>query len=179
MANLERVIREKGKRLDRVDEAFLHERTIDRKTYERQRDQLSEQIPEGSRFDGERGGTAVTCLAVGARISGRIRFGVPSGNRTRVSALKGPCPNRWTMGTRCWGGRLRARHQPCQPSNIPYAAALTATRRTAGYQMTGTMPDSVMVASRVRSGRPRSRATAQINASKGSRVNRRSLASNT
>ena len=25
--------------------------------------------------------------------------GVPIGNRTRVSALKGPRPDRWTMGT--------------------------------------------------------------------------------
>ena len=27
------------------------------------------------------------------------RYGVPIGNRTRVSALKGPRPDRWTMGT--------------------------------------------------------------------------------
>ena len=113
-ADLERAVREKRERLDRVDEAFLHERSIDRQTYERQRDQLREQIglaeieladvvseqldvdgvlafaehmltnaarlwmelgldqkhrlqrvlfPEGLRFDGERFGTAVTCLA--------------------------------------------------------------------------------------------------------------------
>jgi hypothetical protein len=31
-------------RLDRIDEAFLHERSIDRQTYERQRDQLREQL---------------------------------------------------------------------------------------------------------------------------------------
>ena len=37
---------------------------------------------------------------------GLTRCGVPIGNRTRVSALKGPRPDRWTMGTlrkmRCW-----------------------------------------------------------------------------
>jgi DNA invertase Pin-like site-specific DNA recombinase len=111
---LEGVVRQKRERLDRVDEAFLHERSIDKQTYERQRDQLRQQVmlaeielndavldqldidavlafaehvvtnsarlwteldlvqkqrlqqvlfPEGLRFDGERFGTAVTCLA--------------------------------------------------------------------------------------------------------------------
>ena len=41
---LESVVRHKRERLDRVDEAFLHERSIDRQTYERQRDQLREQV---------------------------------------------------------------------------------------------------------------------------------------
>jgi hypothetical protein len=41
---LENVVRRKRERLDRVDEAFLHERSIDRETYERQRDQLREQV---------------------------------------------------------------------------------------------------------------------------------------
>ncbi len=110
----EKAVRKKRERLDRVDEAFLHERSIDRQTYERQRDRLREQItlaeielndavlshldidgvlafaehvmtnaarlwmeldldqkqqlqqvlfPEGLRFDGEKFGTAVTCLA--------------------------------------------------------------------------------------------------------------------
>jgi hypothetical protein len=100
--------------LDRVDDAFLHEHTIDRASYETQRDKLREQLalaelelsaavtdqldvegilgfgervltsvdrlwpevgleqkqqlqlalfPEGIQFDGERFGTAVTCLA--------------------------------------------------------------------------------------------------------------------
>ena len=113
-ASLEKVVRERTERLDRIDEAFLHERSIDRRTYERQRDQLREQValaemeladavldqfdvegllgfaehllgnaerlwmelgldqkqqlqqvlfPEGLRFDGEKFGTAVTCLA--------------------------------------------------------------------------------------------------------------------
>lgn len=113
-SSLERVVRQKTERLDRIDDAFLHERTIDRQTYERQRDQLREQValaemeladavleqfdvegvlgfaeyllgnverlwmelgldqkqqlqrvlfPEGLRFDGEKFGTAVTCLA--------------------------------------------------------------------------------------------------------------------
>ncbi|MDA1036364.1 MAG: recombinase family protein [Chloroflexi bacterium] len=113
-ANLERVVREKRERLDCVDDAYIHQKTIDRQTYERQRDQLREQIglaeielgdvvseqlnvdgvlafaehvltnaarlwmelgldqkqrlqqvlfPEGLRFDGERFGTAATCLA--------------------------------------------------------------------------------------------------------------------
>ncbi len=113
-ANLEAVVKQKRQRLDRIDEAFLHERSIDRQTYERQRDQLREQLalaemelgaateaqldvegllafaehllanaarlwieldldqkqqlqqvlfPEGLCFDGERFGTAVTCLA--------------------------------------------------------------------------------------------------------------------
>jgi hypothetical protein len=108
------VVSQKRERLDRIDEAFLHERSIDRQTYERQRDQLREQLalaeielndavldqldidgvlafaehvvtnaarlwmeldlvqkqrlqqvlfPEGLRFDGERFGTAATCLA--------------------------------------------------------------------------------------------------------------------
>ena len=39
----ERVVR-KRERLGRVDEAFLHERSIDRQTYERHRDQLREQV---------------------------------------------------------------------------------------------------------------------------------------
>ena len=113
-ADLEAVVAKKRVRLDRVDEAFLHERAIDRQTYERQRDQLREQLalaemelssatenqldvegalafaehlltnaarlwlelrldqkrqlqqvlfPEGLPFDGERFGTAATCLA--------------------------------------------------------------------------------------------------------------------
>jgi len=41
---LENVVRRKRERLDRVDEAFLHERSIDRETYERQRDQRREQV---------------------------------------------------------------------------------------------------------------------------------------
>src|SRR4029077_1160607 len=41
---LEKAVRQKRERLDRVDDAFLHERTIDRQTYERQRDQLREQL---------------------------------------------------------------------------------------------------------------------------------------
>jgi len=108
------VVSQKKERLDRIDEAFLHERSIDRQTYERQRDQLREQLalveielndavldqldvdgvlafaehvvtnaarlwieldlaqkqrleqtlfPEGLRFDGEKFGTAATCLA--------------------------------------------------------------------------------------------------------------------
>ena len=113
-ASLEAVVAQKRERLDRIDEAFLHERSIDRQSYERQRDQLREQLalaemelseatenqldvegalafaehlltnaarlwteldldqkqrlqqvlfPEGLRFDGEKFGTAVTCLA--------------------------------------------------------------------------------------------------------------------
>ena len=31
-------------RLDRIEDAFLHERSIDRQTYERQRDKLREQL---------------------------------------------------------------------------------------------------------------------------------------
>jgi hypothetical protein len=42
--NLEAVVRQKRERLDRIDEAFLHERSIDRQTYERQRDQVREQL---------------------------------------------------------------------------------------------------------------------------------------
>jgi hypothetical protein len=112
--NLENVVSQKRERLDRIDEAFLHERSIDRQTYERQRDQVREQLalaeielndavldqldidgvlafaehvvtnaarlwieldlvqkqrlqqtlfPEGLRFDGEKFGTAATCLA--------------------------------------------------------------------------------------------------------------------
>lgn len=38
---------------------------------------------------------------LGTRRTGRIKFGVPIGNRTRVSALKGPRPDLWTMGTCC------------------------------------------------------------------------------
>jgi site-specific DNA recombinase len=43
-ANLEAVVRQIRERLDRVEEAFLHERAIDRQTYERQRDKLREQL---------------------------------------------------------------------------------------------------------------------------------------
>jgi site-specific DNA recombinase len=112
--NLENVVSQERERLDRIDEAFLHERSIDRQTYERQRDQLREHLalaeielndavldqldingvlafaehvftnaaglwmelelvqkqrlqqvlfPEGLRFEGEKFGTAATCLA--------------------------------------------------------------------------------------------------------------------
>jgi hypothetical protein len=112
--DLERTVHQKRARLDRIEEAFLHERSIDRTTYQRQRDQLREQLalaeeelndavinqldiegvlafaeyvftnpgrfwmelgleqkqrfqqvmfPDGLRFDGEKFGTAVTCLA--------------------------------------------------------------------------------------------------------------------
>ena len=43
-ARLEAVVRQLPARLDRVDEAFLHDRSIDRATYERQRDQLRERL---------------------------------------------------------------------------------------------------------------------------------------
>ena len=42
--SLGRLVAEKRARLDRVDDAFLHERSIDRANYERQRDQLREQV---------------------------------------------------------------------------------------------------------------------------------------
>jgi len=42
--NLEAVVKQKRERLDRIDEAFLHDRSIDRQTYERQRDQVREQL---------------------------------------------------------------------------------------------------------------------------------------
>ncbi len=128
--DLESVVRQKRERLDRVDEAFLHERSIDRQTYERQRDQLREQValaeielndmvigqldidgvlafaehvmtnaarlwmelglnqrqqlqkalfPEGLRFDGEKFGTAVTCLAFKQLAeNGELKSGVAS-----------------------------------------------------------------------------------------------------
>ena len=41
---LAKVVADRRARLDRVDEAFLHERSIDGATYERQRDQLREQV---------------------------------------------------------------------------------------------------------------------------------------
>ena len=43
-SKLEAVVRQKRERLDRVEDAFLHERSIDRQTYERQRDKLREQL---------------------------------------------------------------------------------------------------------------------------------------
>ena len=43
-SKLEAVVRQKRDRLDRVEDAFLHERSIDRQTYERQRDKLREQL---------------------------------------------------------------------------------------------------------------------------------------
>ena len=43
-ASLEAVVAQKRERLDRVEDAFLYERSIDRHTYERQRDQLREQL---------------------------------------------------------------------------------------------------------------------------------------
>jgi hypothetical protein len=33
------------------------------------------------------------------------RFGVPDGIRTRVTAVKGRCPNHWTTGTRSLSGQ--------------------------------------------------------------------------
>ena len=42
--DLERAVRQRRQRLDSVEEAFLHERSIDRQTYESQRDQLREQV---------------------------------------------------------------------------------------------------------------------------------------
>ena len=46
-SKLEAVVRQKQKRLDRIEDAFLHERFIDRQTYERQRDKLREQLSRG------------------------------------------------------------------------------------------------------------------------------------
>ena len=43
-AKLEKAVRGKRERLDRIEEAFLYERSIDRQTYERQRNQLREQL---------------------------------------------------------------------------------------------------------------------------------------
>lgn len=43
-ARLESVVGHVRGRLDRVDDAFLHEHTIDRSSYERQRDKLREQL---------------------------------------------------------------------------------------------------------------------------------------
>jgi hypothetical protein len=43
-ANLEASARDLRRRADRVDDAFLHEQTIDRASYERQRDKLREQL---------------------------------------------------------------------------------------------------------------------------------------
>ena len=140
---LESRVRQVRERLDRTDEAFLHERSIDRQTYERQRDQLRERLalaefelgdavldqldvegllgfaehlltnaarlwaelepdqkqqlqrvlfPEGLRFDGERFGTAVTCLAfTQLRPSTSSKNGVASrvGFEPTSSTLKG------------------------------------------------------------------------------------------
>lgn len=44
---LEATVAEKRLRLDRVEEAFLYERAIDRESYERQRDRLREEIAVG------------------------------------------------------------------------------------------------------------------------------------
>jgi len=46
-SKLETVVRKKRERLDRVEDAFLHERSIDRQTYERHRDKLREQLSGG------------------------------------------------------------------------------------------------------------------------------------
>ena len=43
-SKLEAVVRQKQQRLDRIEDAFLHERSIDRQTYERQRDKVREQL---------------------------------------------------------------------------------------------------------------------------------------
>ena len=43
-SKLEAVVRQEQQRLDRIEDAFLHERSIDRQTYERQRDQHREQL---------------------------------------------------------------------------------------------------------------------------------------
>ncbi len=43
-SKLEVVVRQKQQRLDRIEDAFLHERSIDRQTYEHQRDKLREQL---------------------------------------------------------------------------------------------------------------------------------------
>jgi hypothetical protein len=137
-ANLQAAVTQKSERLDRIDDAFLHERSIDRHTYERQRDQAREQLalaemelsaaaesqfdidgvlafaehlltnatqmwmeldldqkqqfqqvlfPEGLRFDSERFGTAVTCLAFkqlaedGQPESGMASPSIPSWNQ--------------------------------------------------------------------------------------------------
>lgn len=141
-AGLERVVGERRQRLDRVDEAFLHERSIDRQTYERQRDRLREQLalaeielsdavldqfdvegvlafaehlltnaarlwmelglnkkqqlqqvlfPEGLRFDGEKFGTAVTCLAFKQLDeNGNLKSGMASPARCPTLYLAGP-----------------------------------------------------------------------------------------
>ena len=130
---------QKQQRLDRIDEAFLHERSIDRQSYERQRDQLREQLalaqmelsaageneldiegalafaehlltnaarlwmelaldqkqqlqqvlfPEGLRFDGEKFGTAVTCLAF-------KQLAVSEGEKARLASPPGFEPGSW------------------------------------------------------------------------------------
>ena len=43
-ASLDAVVAQNRERLDRVEEAFLHERSIDRQSYERQRDHLREKL---------------------------------------------------------------------------------------------------------------------------------------
>jgi len=139
---MENVVSQKKERLDRIDEAFLHERSIDRQTYERQRDQLREQLalaeielndavldqldidgvlafaehvvtnaarlwieldlvqkqrlqqtlfPEGLRFDGEKFGTAATCLAFKKLDgSGGSNSGMASPTRQDIVYFEGP-----------------------------------------------------------------------------------------
>jgi hypothetical protein len=45
-------------------------------------------------------GFASDSLAVSPAIAGLQAVASPPGDRTRVSALNGPCPDRWTMGSR-------------------------------------------------------------------------------
>src|SRR5262245_11317108 len=76
-----RVVQEKRERLDRIDDAFLYERSIDQQTYERKGTQRRPGfVPEGLRFDGKGFGAAVTCLAfqeVGGKHWREFRAGVP------------------------------------------------------------------------------------------------------
>jgi hypothetical protein len=76
----------------RIGSAYAAETPGARRTTPRE----AVQVGRGPRLGGLRAGKP---RETPQRIGGCKYGGVPTGNRTRVSALKGPRPDRWTMGT--------------------------------------------------------------------------------
>ena len=87
---LEAVARRKRGRVDRVDDAFLHGRSIDRETYERQRDQLREELSLAEWNSPTLCSTISTSrvcylLTNAARLWSAVALSLPSNSRARLS----------------------------------------------------------------------------------------------
>src|SRR5665213_3049834 len=72
----------------------------------------------------------VSCRAASFRLYVADCIGVPDGIRTRVTAVKGRCPNRWTTGTRRPAEGLRGTLS--RVSAALYAVKVSETARSTG-----------------------------------------------